>query len=695
MGRFILKPLYIEASAFCLGTILTACGAAATEGPAAWWSFDSVVGGRVADRAAGREDPLVGNHQVIRGAVANAILFDGFTTVVDRPAADAPHLSGSFSVEAWVAQGAYPWNWCPIVTQQKDAPAGYAFNVGPRGQIRLQVVVNGAWQNCTSGDWVLPLRQWVHVAATFDADKGFALYVNGENVGVLPVQGEVTFARDTGLRIGSHHTWMKPSHIHREHGTVASFWCLDGAIDELKIHNRLLSENEVTQAFTSAVPVPECEIQPRRMPSGPKGPGRFGAVYCKLKYYEQWDALWRVDEHPDVLVRFDQTPVRVVFWRGSRYSPAWVTDTDQWMADQSVEAWKTGKADTDGCFEHMQDRLCHYSHVRIIESNGARTVVHWRYAPVSSKNNLWNVDEKTGRACWVDEYYTIYPDAIGVRKPTWKTGTLGGPRQFQESLPFTNPGQYNHDVVEKDFCTVANMQGEQMTLRFIENPAKKKEGVPEELTIQRYNFRSPYDPVIIYEPGNRMHYVKDRDIRGYERPGACNHWPVGQARCDGRSVQAADRPTHFLGFPISSPVVHEKGGRTWWNGLYGMTNLPMKKLIPLARSWNYPPAIELSEDFKDHGYDRGQRAFVLEHSGGAVNRLRIKVAAGKDRPVYNPALVILGWGNADVRLTIDGEAIPRGPNFRIGHRHGLETSDLIVWIEHAATEPFEMTLASR
>jgi hypothetical protein len=428
------------------------------------------------------------------------------------------------------------------------------------------------------------------------------------------------------------------------------------------------------------------------MPSGPKGPGRFGAVYCKLEYYEQWDALWRVDEHPDVLIRFDRTPVRVVFWRGSRYSPAWVTDRDQWMADQSVEAWKTGKEDTDGCFEHMQDRLCRYGHVRIIEGHDARTVVHWRYAPVSSKNNLWNVDEKTGRACWVDEYYTIYPDAIGVRKPTWKTGTLGRPRQFQESLPFTNPDQYNNDVVEKDFCTVANMQGEQLTLRFVETPAKKLEGVPEELTIQRYNFRSPYDPVIIYEPGNRMHYVKDRDIRGYERPGACNHWPVGQARCDGRTVQAADRPTHFLGFPISSPPVHEEGDRTWWNGIYGMTDLPMEKLVTVARSWNYPPRIELSDGFEDRGYDRGQRAFVLNCADDSASDLTLTVAASEDSPVYNPALVILGWGTSGATLTIDSEEVAQGPRLRVGHRHGLEDSDLIVWIEHEATQPFEMML---
>jgi hypothetical protein len=365
------------------------------------------------------------------------------------------------------------------------------------------------------------------------------------------------------------------------------------------------------------------------------------------------------------------------------------------MADQSVEAWKTGDSDTDGCFEHMQDRLCRYSHVRIIENHDARTVVHWRYAPVSSKDNLWNVDEKTGRACWIDEYYTIYPDAIGVRKPTWKTGTLGGPRQFQESLPFTNPDQYNHEVVEKDFCTVANMQGEQLTLRFVENPAKTKEGVPEAPTIQRYNFRSLHDPLIIFEPGNRMHYVKDRDIRGYERHGACNHWPVGQARCDGRTVQAADRPTHFLGFPISSPPVHEQDGRSWWNGIYGMTDLPMAKLVTLARSWIYPPSLQASGGLEDCGYDRGQRAYVLHCHTPSVRESSIRVSATDDKPVFNPALVVLDWGPAVAALAIDGREIARGPELRMGHRHRMDSSDLVIWLKHEATQPFEISLTRR
>jgi hypothetical protein len=668
---------------------------ATAQEPVAWWPFDAIDQGTVADRASGRADRIEGRAELIGGPVGRALLFDGFTAVIDRPAAAAPRLDGDFAVESWVALGAYPWNWCPIVTQRRGDQAGYALSVGPRGQVRLEVRVAGGWQTCTSDDWVVPLRTWTHVAGSFDPGEGITLYADGERAGALELRGSPTFAGDVDLRLGAEHAPTKPSDIHREHGTVASFWCLDGALDELRIHDVALRPADVARACAAAGPVDGCEIQPRKMPSGPKGPGRFGAVYCELPYYEQWDALWRVDEHPDVLVRFDLSPVRVVFWRGTRYSPAWVTDDDQWMADQSVEAWKTGDEDTDGCFEHMQDRLCRYSHVRIIESHGARTVVHWRYAPVSSKDNLWNVDAKTGRACWVDEYYTIYPDGLGVRKPTWTKGTLGHPRQFQESLPFTNPGQYVNDVVEQQFCTLANLEGEQLRLAFVENPAKQKADVPADLTIQRYEFRSDYDPVIIFEPGNRMHYVADRDIRGYERPGACNHWPVGQACCDGRTAQAADRPTHFLGFPISYPPVHESEDRCWWNGLYGMTDLPMEALVRVARSWNAPPRLEVGPGFEDRGYDRGQRAFVLGRTGDSAGALRIAVAASEQSPVHNPAFVVADWGDAGAALAIDGEPVAQGPDFRVGHRHRLEGADLVVWMRREATAPIEITLTPR
>jgi hypothetical protein len=191
-----------------------------------------------------------------------------------------------------------------------------------------------------------------------------------------------------------------------------------------------------------------------------------------------------------------------------------------------------------------------------------------------------------------------------------------------------------------------------------------------------------------------MHYVKDRHLRGYERPGACNHWPVGQARCDGRTVQAADRPTHFLGFPISSPPIHEEGGRCWWNGLYGMTDLSMDELVVVARSWADPPELKVvSSGFASDGYDRGQRAYVLRRDGAVAGApLKVVLSASETSPAYHPALVIQNWGEAKTTLSIDGEAVAAGSTFRQGHRHRLDGVDLIVWIQRKATGPISIQI---
>ena len=45
---------------------------------------------------------------------------------------------------------------------------------------------------------------------------------------------------------------------------------------------------------------------PLRLPAGPPGTDRFGAVYQKLKYSLDWDKPWRIGMDADVLVRFDE-----------------------------------------------------------------------------------------------------------------------------------------------------------------------------------------------------------------------------------------------------------------------------------------------------------------------------------------------------------------------------------------------------
>ena len=665
-----------------LALLLGPSAAAGTGDLAAWWSFDQIKDRQAMDVSGKIADPIGGNFKPAAGVVGAALKLDGFTTEIVRPAATAPQPGGGFTLEAWLALAAYPWNWCPIVGQSRGQEAGYRFAVGPRGQLSLQVAVGGQWVACTSPDFALPLRQWVHVAAVFEPGKGTRIYVNGRESGNVAAAGELAVASDADLRIGVIPEPMKPSNIHREYGTLVGWFSLDGILDELKFYQRARGPEEIQAAFAAVVPATAPELPLRRMPAGPPGPGRFGAYYTQLKYYDEWDALWRVGPESDVLVRFDDSSARVVFWRGTRYSPAWVSENGLWMADQSVEAWD----ETEGCFEHMQDPKCLYSHVRIIENTDARVVVHWRYAPVSAHNHLWNVDPKTGFACWVDEYYTIYPDATGVRNVTWQRDSLGNPRQFQESLPFTQPGQYSRDVVKTDFCTVANLKGESATLSFVEKPAAKA-NLPTDLTIQRYNFKAQNSPFIVFEPGNQMGHVADRNVLELARPGACSHWPVGLLPCDGRTSQAPDRATHFLGFPISQPPLHTSETREWWSGLYGMTPKPIEELVQLARSWAQAPEMVIKGNgFRCDGYDRNQRSYQIRRTDAEAGApLEAEIRASETSPLVNLPLVVHGWGSADAALEINGKPVPRGKQFRFGHLHQLDESTLLVWIQLEAT----------
>ncbi len=660
--------------------------------PLAWWSYDGTGDEIMVDRISGSPATITGRYSQTRGVLGKALKLDGYTTEITGPADQAPTLGRSLAVESWVALGAYPWNWCPIISQCREREAGYDLSVGPGGQVRLRIAVGENWLTCTSEEFLVPLREWTHVAATYDPAEGLRLFVNGRPVGHTFAEGLPHWADDIELRIGSNHHPIKPSNIHREHGTLPLYFSLDGILDELKVYDQVLTPEQVSQAFQAHQPISKPDLPPRKMPAGPEGPGRFGAYYVNLKYYPEWDALWRVDADPDVLVRFDRSPVRVVFWRGSRYSPAWVID-DKWMADQSAEAWEHRGEDVEGCFEHMQDRRCRYSHVRVIESTPARAVVHWRYALVSAHNNLWNEDPKTGRACWIDEYYTIYPDALGIRKMSWKTGTFRPPRQLQESLPFTNPGQTIADVVEKDFATLANMDGESITISFVEDPAKEKPGVPEDLTIQVFNFRSPYKPSILYEPGSEIRGVRDYIVSRYERKAGANHWPVGQMACDGRSSVTNDRPTHFQSLPLTRPLLHEKDGRTWWNGLYGMTDLTLQQLAIVARSWNFPAELNIeTQGFMSHGYDRGQRSYVLERTDAPPGSpLAIKLQAESASPLYHPVFIIRKWGSVSADVNVDGNQA-ENLDIRIGYRHYIDHSDLIIWCDLESDRPVQIEI---
>jgi hypothetical protein len=652
------------------------------------WDFSKINNRTAIEQQSGIADTLEGSFNTAPGIKGNGLRLDGFTACLKHADRNIPVPGDEFTVEGWVSLGNYPWNWCPVLTTENIEAKGYRLMIGPHGEASFQTAIGEQWISCTTDRLSIPLREWIHISGVYRANKDLTVYINGEMKTTIPIKGKISHPRGGSCVIGMVAHPLKPVDIHRTWGTIPQYFGLNGIIDEVRVYNTAKTETEIRDNY-AACEIGTPDIKPHKLPSVDQDPCRFGAFYTKLKYYEGWDNLWPVDQDPDIVVCFDKLPVNVVFWRGIRYGTSWVTENNNWMTDQSVEAWGMGEDDNEGCFEHMQDRHCRFSHVRIIENNDARVVVHWRYSPVSAYNNTWRVDPKTGWECWVDEYHYIYPDAVGIRKVSWKKGTLKYPRQFQESLPLLHPGQVESELLYKDYVHVADYNGNIDPVSYVDNPKGMDREFAKKYTIQRYNYKSENKPFICFEPGNRMH-VRYNHINSYNGHGGCNHFPVGQARCDGRTSTTSDRPSHCGSFPISDPVIHEAGDRNYWNGLYGINGMDMEEIIELGRSWAFAPEISIKgTDFLSNGFDRSERCYQLENSSSKSKKLEFTILGSNEKPICNPAFVVKNWSAQGASVLVNGKPLK---DARIGVNHKLDGDNLVVFLFLEKDKPVDITI---
>jgi hypothetical protein len=635
--------------------------------PVIKWDFETVRNRGVIEESTNIADTIEGNFEWVKGVTGKGLRLDGFTTRVIRKGEDIRKPGAAFTVEAWVSLGEYPLNWCPVITTESKEVKGYRLMIGPSGQVSFQTAISEQWISCTTASEAMPLRKWLHIAGVYEANKEMALYINGVLVSSQVIKGSLIYPLKTSCVLGMVTVPGRPGNTIRTWGTVEAYYGLDGIVDDIKVFDTALTAAQVKGDFLKVKPeVPDIQI--RRLPSIEKNPRHFGAFYTKLKYYAGWDNLWPVDEDPDIVVCFDNNPAKFIFWRGTRYGPAWVSENENWMADQSLETWGNGATDIEGCFEHMQDRHCRFSHVRIIENNEARVVVHWRYALVSAHDHTWMPDPKTGWECWVDEYYYIYPDGSAIRKVSWNKGTTGEAVQYQESLPLTQPGQRSEDVVENDYVHVSDY--DYNTKAVSVDRARQTDDWTEKYTIQQFNFKSKNKPFICFEPGNNM-WVRWID-------GGYNHFPVNQARSDGRWAKTTDRPTHFMSSPCSDPVIHENGNRLYWMGLYGMNCMSMNELVTFGRTWAYAPELLLKGNsciFR--GYDKTQRCYQLENAKPYAGPIEFTLKGSKGSPVINPAIIVKNWNSAGAKILVNGK---ENKNCRVGINHHLDGDDLVLYI---------------
>jgi hypothetical protein len=647
----------------------------------------------------------VDGHKTVwkKGVSGTALGFDGYYSKVTTPALHFPEdAEGGWTLEAWVAPGAYSicewtaiahqsiWeadirdnifqtnNWGPMQLGEK-IKKGFFLGIDEFGHPGAFVVIGDNTCHIQSFE-TLPLYKWSHVAVSLSNEGMFYLFVNGKLANFRNFSG-VFEPADVEFVIGKNDESIGyvSQHVVRTYSTFPSALGFDGLIDEVKFYNEILGPEELGPIYNHCKPDNlNADIERRHLPGMVGDSEQFGAQYTKLKYHDLWDNMWREAEHTDVVVKFDLMPTSVVFWRGCR-SPGWVTESNKWLSDQSTELtdwhWDNPDEGAQSCCEHMSDYQARHSHVRVIENSPARTIIHWRYPSIDvlykHPNTCRNED---GWGVWTDEHITIYPDGVGVRAVEQHGATdyyFGdeaepGKIDFHDTQFLSEAGTKPEDNIELKSLTVISSKGEKTTLDWTEgHPSGEYDA--QLITI---NFKSDYKVFEIFPPGANINVWAGDEKTSYSKYSAWNHYPATQAPCDGRFCVAPDRLTHSaLGVADN---LTENGNML----IYGFTNKSAEELIPLANSWNYPPKLKIKQGGDSQGYDKGQRAYIIQGNGG---KLIYEMNAEDEKPLVNPCFVVKGWENEAV-VSVNGVTLSNDKCRQGLIRDTNGNLQLVVWL---------------
>jgi hypothetical protein len=659
------------------------------------WSFDAVSDDALRQSLAKSGDDLKGYWRVVPGVSGQALEFDGYTTGITREGKSVPALQDAFTVSAWVALNNYPWNWVPIIDQSEFEQVGFSLGIDAFGHLGLGASFDGVWKQVVSAE-TLPLKKWVHITGTYKRGVGMTILIDGRPVGHLDTSGNFWQARNALLVIGRVREPIHSFPAWISHPQDLIEYSFDGDLDEVTLLDHAISAEEDRAQVTSAA-IPTGEVIPWAvLPAGPAGAGTFGALYASLRFSPSWDRMRRLGPETDVVVRFDKSPMRLVFWQGNNYIPAWVTENGKWYTDEFLETWGEGCGGAGDC-EPMSDKQSRYSHVSVLASSEARAVIHWRYALAEARNYEGAyADGRTGWFDWADEYWTVYPDGTAVRKQVLWSGALDKPHEWQETIAINGPGQRPEDNIEADALTLENMTGETATYHWEpktdgafslpKGPAKLDR--PSNANMQIVHLKSAQNPFEIVWPRG-VSFDTYNGEPSYSMFEWWNHWPVAQVGSSGRPAIAADRASHSSLSHIYWDAYARAEGSMTKLLLCGLTERDgaAKQLLPLARSWISPPEAKLS--LPEEGnveYDPAQRAFVVHRTAhDERGPFSVLIDSSADRPLVNPAFVI---DAADVpkkvRVWVDGKEVQIP--VRMGMERHLEGDQAVIYLEMTATE---------
>ncbi|CAH1208039.1 hypothetical protein PAECIP111892_03038 [Paenibacillus auburnensis] len=233
-----------------------------------YWAFDEGTGASALESVTGTQDDIqyVFNQTEFtesctppwrQGVSGYGLLFDGYSSYI----AHSAHLEGqhgrpeylsALSIGVWVAPRTYEWGYdsklAAIVNQHNmENKQGFLLGMFRHGSWSFQIGLEGGdWKEIWSPDgYELPKNEWSYLNAVFNGDDGeIKLFLNGSEIASDTVArgSRMAAAVDTDLLIGKNNHSSKLVEAFSLH-------MFGGIMDELKIYNRALSNEEVAASY--------------------------------------------------------------------------------------------------------------------------------------------------------------------------------------------------------------------------------------------------------------------------------------------------------------------------------------------------------------------------------------------------------------------------------------------------------------
>ena len=401
------------------------------------------------------------------------------------------------------------------------------------------------------------------------------------------------------------------------------------------------------------------------------------------------------DGRTAAVVTFDRKPYTMTF--NLPWITGYVTPEGVICAQGYSETFD--KKNCTGCAEICQDGDLRYARMWIAHQSPGRIVVRTRGALCDRDGKIAHrdIDSKSpyGKGDWADEQFMIYPDGMCVRtikiytgmapKAEASWGRKGHPFECQKTTIIGNTGQLPTEDIDVNALTLMSMDGQSKTVSF--KPYPKPGEFLKGANIQIVNLKSRFKPFTIVQDDDVIispYYGPDIDRKHIDERVFVG-WPRGAKWTKHYTVALS----HVIDWKFHKRTENTLT-RTY---LLGMTAAATKsdqaaELLPVARAWLKAPELKIaSKGYKSLGFDRTEKAWIIEKTHPAAIPLVVEIAASKDRPVVNPCIVIRNCRRLLRSFQQDARRVSGGRDLRGGFERRGGRTDLVIWRWTSAVKP--------